>query len=189
MTESNNGNTEINNTLPGALAEDKLVLVLSKMLGKNVARAHFQAEQLAGGTVGDVRLVTGSAETADGDILPYKVVLKVQRKWERGGDPGSWRREYDLYMSDLASLFTDSFRWAECYHAQMNEEGNETQLWMEYIDGVSGRELTLEMLEKASEELGRFQGKLYKQQTESLKDMSCFTPISWAGCAGSVLNI
>jgi len=47
-------------------------------------------------------------------------------------------------------------------------------LWIEYIDGVSGKNLTLEMFEKAAFELGRFQGRLYKEQPDILKNISCF---------------
>lgn len=142
--------------------------VLSKILGKIISRADYQIRQLQGGTLGEVRLVTGMAETSDGEILPYKVVWKTQKKWERHGDPDSWRREYDLYASDLGRSFTDSLRWPECYHAEMN--GDETQLWMEYIDGVTGLNLTSEMYECAAEELGWFQGKLYAKQPDVLQN-------------------
>lgn len=165
--------------LPEALTEETLTKVLSKMLGVKIINADFQAAQMHGGTVGDIRLVAGTAETIDGDKLPYKVVLKVQKKWERQGDPGSWRREYDLYMSDLSGIFSDSdsFRWAKYCHAEMNSDETETQIWIEYIDGVSGYELTVEMLEQASLELGRFQGRLYKEKPRLLQNISCFTQI------------
>ena len=148
---------------------ETLTLVLSKMLGADIIRADYQAMQLQGGTVGDVRLVTGNAETADGENLSYKVVLKTQKKWERFGDPESWRREYDLYTSGISVLFTDSIRWPKCYHAEMN--GDETQIWMEYVDGVTGLELTPEMFERAAEEIGRFQGKLYAEQPAVLRNL------------------
>jgi hypothetical protein len=117
------------------------------MLGEKIIFADYQTMQLHGGTLGDVRLVTGMAKTAKGRELPYNVVLKTQKKWGRYGDPDSWRREYDLYMSELGATFSGSFRWPGCYHAGINKEENETQIWMEYIDGVSGRALTVEMLE------------------------------------------
>ena len=167
--------------LPKALTEDNLKKALSKMLGTQIIRADFESKQLQGGTVGDVRLVTGTAETAGGEKLPYEIILKVQKKWERQGDPDSWRREYDLYKSDLGALFTDSLRWPECYRAEMNGEENETQLWVEYIDAISGMDLTIEMREQAAAELGRFQGRIYKNNPPALQDISCFTPISWAG--------
>ena len=141
------------------------------MFDKKIIFADYQAEQLQGGTVGNVSLVTGDADTDGGEKLPYKVVLKIQHKWERYGDPGSWRREYDLYKSDLGDLFTDSLRWAKCYHAEINEDETETQLWIEYINGVSGLDLSGEMYERAAEELGRFQGKLYAGQTKVLQNL------------------
>ena len=154
---------------------ETLMIILSKMFGKKIINADYRTQQLKGGTVGDVKLVTGIAEADNGEKLPYKVVLKIQKKWERPGDPNSWRREYDLYMSELDSLFDDSLRWAKCYHAEMDKNETETQLWLEYIDGISGNDLTLEMLEKASEEMGRFQGRLYKQSPPILQDISCLT--------------
>lgn len=138
-----------------------LTQVLSKMLGMNIIRASYQSEQLQGGTLGDVRLVTGIAVTDNGGKVPYKVVLKTQKKWERPGDPESWRREYDMYVSDFGKLFSDSFRWPACYHAEIN--GDALQIWMEHIDGKSSRDLTIEDLEFAAKELGRFQGMMYKQ--------------------------
>lgn len=149
---------------------ETLTHVLSKMLGANIICANYQTKQLQGGTLGDVRLVTGIAETADGGKLPYKVVWKIQKKWKRPGDPDSWRREHDLYVSDFSRVFTDSFHWPECYHAEMN--GDEIQIWMKYIDGISGSDLTIEMLEQAALELGRFQGRL-SNQSEDFRNIVC----------------
>jgi hypothetical protein len=142
------------------------------MLNAQIIRVDFQTEQLQGGTVGDVRLVSGAAETADGKKTPYKIILKVQKKWERHGDYDSWRREYDLYASDFADLFTGSLRWPKCCHAEINDD--EFALWIEYIDGISGNGLTIETLEYAATELGRFQGRVFKQQDimENIKCMS-----------------
>ncbi|WMT43284.1 aminoglycoside phosphotransferase family protein [Paenibacillus sp. D2_2] len=142
---------------------ETLIQVLSKMLGTEIICVDFHTKQLHGGTVGDVQLVMGNAKTTDGGELPYKIVLKSQKKWERYSDPDSWRREYDFYKSNFGALFYESFRWPECYHVEMNEEENETQIWMEYIDGISGLDLTGDMYKQAAEELGRFQGKLYAQ--------------------------
>lgn len=148
---------------------ETLAHVLSKMLSAKIIRASYQTKQLQGGTLGDVRFVTGMAESIHGKKLPYKVVLKIQKKWERPGDPYSWRREYDLYTSDFGKVFTDSLRWPEYYHAEMN--GDEIHLWIEYIDGISGDRLDIETLKFAATELGRFQGKIYKQQ-EMLRNMN-----------------
>ncbi|MHB1151132.1 MAG: phosphotransferase [Eubacteriales bacterium] len=154
------------------IKHDILSHVLSNMLGKNIIHAKYRTKQLQGGTLGDVRLVTGLAETMDGEKLPYKVVLKIQKKWDRPGDPDSWRREYDLYRSDFGKIFIDSFRRPELYHAEMN--GDEIQLWIEYIDGLSGDRLDIDMLEFIAAELGSFQGKLY-MQPEMLKNIHCLS--------------
>ena len=155
---------------------ETLIKSLSKMFGQRIVRAEYQTEQLQGGTLGDVQLVSGMAETADGEKKPYRIVWKTQKQWERPGDPNSWLREYDLYKSDINAVFTDSFRRPECYLAERNE--NEIQLWMEYIDGESGSDLTVEMLEQAAQELGRFQGRLY-MQSDTLKEASCLGDIGF----------
>jgi hypothetical protein len=151
---------------------ETLTCVLSKTSGQTVTHADYQIEQVQGGSVGDVRLITGTAETGGGDKLPYEFILKVQKKWDCPVDPDSWRREYDLYKSDFGKLFSDTLRWPECFHAEMNEEENATQIWMEYIDGVSGHDLTVEMFERAAYEIGRFQGRLYAEQPPVLQNIS-----------------
>jgi Phosphotransferase enzyme family len=156
---------------------ETLALVLSKMLDKTIIRADYQLKELQGGTIGIVRLVTGMAETSDGENLPYKMVWKTQKKFERYGDPDSWCREYDLYASDFKQVFFDSLRWPECYHAEIN--GDEIQLWMEYIDGVSGLNLTSEMYERAAEELGRFQGKLYAERPNVLQNLTNLSKVEF----------
>ncbi|MGP0585611.1 phosphotransferase [Paenibacillus timonensis] len=151
---------------------ETLTDVLSGRFKREILSADYQMMPLKGGTVGNVYLVTGVAETVDGEELPYRIVLKIQKKWERYGDPDSWRREYDLYASDLETTFSDAFRWPTCYHAEMNAEGSEFQLWLEYIDGVSGLDLTGDMYEQAALELGRYQGKLYAEQPAVLQSLT-----------------
>lgn len=158
---------------------ETLSQALSKMLGTKIIRADFQTKPLHGGTVGNVQLVTGHAQTTDGRMLSYKIVSKTQKKWERYSDPDSWRREYDFYNSNFGTLFSESFRWPECYHVEMNEEMNETQIWMEYIDGISGLDLTGEMYERATEELGRFQGKLYAEQPVILQHITNLSKVDY----------
>lgn len=145
-----------------------LLSVIRKLSGRNVNGVEFRLEQLQGGTLGDVKLVSGQATDEYGLKLPFQVVWKTQGKWQRPFDKNSWRREYDLYNSKLDSFFADSFRWPVCYHMESSE--NEIQLWMEYIDGSSGMDLTIGMLEQASFELGRFQGRIYNQ-ADLLKDI------------------
>lgn len=156
---------------------EKLALVLGKMLDKTIIRADYQLKELQGGTIGNVRLVTGTVETSDGENLPYKIVWKTQKKFERYGDPDSWRREYDLYASDFSKVFFDSFRSPECFHAEINDD--EIQLWMEYIEGVSGLNLTSEMYERIAKELGRFQGKLYKERPSVLQNLPNLSKVEY----------
>lgn len=158
-----------------------LTRALSKMFGSEVVSADFQTKPLHGGTLGDVQLIMGNAETTDGRTLSYKIVSKKQKKWERYSDPGSWRREYDLYQSkaNFDILFSESFRWPECYHAEMNEAEDETQLWLEYIDGISGLDLTSDMYKCAAEELGRFQGKVYAKQPVFLQSLTNLSKVEY----------
>lgn len=150
-----------------------LTEVLAKAFGETIVEAGYQTKQLHGGTLGDVKLVSGMAQTADGSALCYRLVQKTQKKWERPGDPDSWRREYALAASDFASLFSDALcRPPACYRAALN--GDETEIWMAYIDGVSGSGLTLGMLEQAAEALGRLQGRLY-QHPEKLQTLCCLS--------------
>ena len=157
-----------------------LTQVLSKMFGTEIICVDYKTTQLHGGTLGNVQLVAGEAEAADGRVMPYKIVSKTQKKWERHGDPDSWRREYDLYSSNFGALFSDSFRWPICYHTEMNEDENETQLWLEYIDGVSGLDLTGDMYERAAEDLGQFQGKLYAEKPSVIKNLSNLSNVDYA---------
>ncbi|KQO18157.1 phosphotransferase [Paenibacillus sp. Leaf72] len=151
---------------------ETLNYALSQLFKTNIISAECQTVPLHGGTVGAVYQVTGIAVTADGKKLPYRIVLKIQKKWERYGDPSSWRREFDLYASDLGATFSDSFRWPICYHAEINDDENEFQLWLEYVDGVSGLDLTGDMYEQAALELGRYQGKLYAEQPAVLQSLT-----------------
>jgi len=145
---------------------DALNTALSKMLSTEIISATHQIEQLYGGTVGNVNLITGTAKTFNNADIPFKVVLKIQKKWERQGDPNSWRREYDLYASGLGASFSKSLYWPICYHVEFADD--ETKLWMEYIQGVSGEDLTTEMLEVAAYELGCYQGMLYTDKPDYL---------------------
>lgn len=151
---------------------EALLYSLNQQFNTDITSADWHTTPLHGGTVGNVYLVTGMAEATNGEALPYRIVLKVQKKWERYGDSGSWRREYDLYTSDLGATFSDTFRWPTCYHAEMNPEENEFQLWLEYIDGVTGLDLTGDMYEQASLELGRYQGKLYAERPAVLGSLT-----------------
>ena len=157
--------------------QELLIKALSNMLNQTIIRADYNLKALQGGTIGRVHLVTGLAETADGEKQPYKMVWKTQKKFERYGDPDSWRREYDLYVSDFKQVFSDSFRSPECYHAEII--GDEIQLWMEHINGVSGLNLTPAMVEHIAEQLGRFQGRLYAERPRILHNQPNLSKVEY----------
>lgn len=147
-----------------------LLSAISNLTGREIIDADHQITQLHGGTLGDVRLVSGMAIDRCGYKQPYQIVWKIQKKWQRPGDINSWRREYDLYCSELNKHFTDSFRWPQCCHMELDSD--EIHIWMEYIDGISGEELSIDMLEQAAFELGRFQGRTLIQ-ADLLEEISC----------------
>jgi len=146
------------------ITQKTLKAVLTKMLRENITTADYELKKLQGGTVGEVWLVTGTAEASNKRELPYQLVLKKQGKWKRFGDPESWRREYDLYASELGDYFSESCRWPTCYHVEMNEEETEAEIWMEYVEGTTGLDLSVDMYERAAYELGKFQGRLYAEK-------------------------
>ena len=138
--------------------QQELLEALSNMLGETIFKATSQVETMHGGTVARVFFISGTADGAKGSSHCYKMVLKLQQIWKRPNDQHSWRREYDFYTSNIDLLLTNALHIPKCYLATMNE--NETRLWIEYIEGYSGEELTIEMLEQVAYELGRFQGLL-----------------------------
>jgi thiamine kinase-like enzyme len=149
-----------------------LMAALSRKAGKLVVNAEHQEKSLQGGTLGDVRLVSGIAETESGEKLPFDVVHKKQKKWERSGDPLSWRREYDLYHAGFDHFVSGDLHMPACYRAKMNGDATEMELWMAYIGGVSGAALTADMLEKAAYLWGRFQGE-HASDEDALRRMNC----------------
>ena len=50
-----------------------LVQVLSKMLAANIRHADYHTEVLQGGTIGNVLLITGKAETTGGEKISYNL--------------------------------------------------------------------------------------------------------------------
>ena len=154
------------------ISMDALLLAAGNMLDTPIVHTEYQAVPLQGGTLGDVHMISGEAETEDHRTLSYRIVLKTQKQWERPGDPLSWRREYDLMQSNFIALARPSFRWPTCYHATIKD--HQTQLWMEYINAPSGVQLTLANLERAAQELGRFQGRCH-QCSPSLRQITCLS--------------
>lgn len=157
--------------------KEKLIIALSNKFNSKIIDATYEEEMLQGGTVADVRKLTGLATTNNDIKHNYTIVLKVQKKWQRHGDEHSWRREYDLYNSNLSDYFTDSFRWPDCYFKDFDKEV--FTLWMEYADGVPGKDFTIEMFEKAASALGEFQGKLFSEKPQELNEYSNLSDLSY----------
>lgn len=83
--------------------------VLANIRAFEPVEVSFREEQLKGGTVGNVFLIQGTAKMSDGQESDFKLVHKIQKKWERYADPDSWCREYDLYAEKFDSILSDSF--------------------------------------------------------------------------------
>ncbi|MDD3867838.1 MAG: phosphotransferase [Eubacteriales bacterium] len=149
-----------------------LLMVLSNILAQTMTDARWRSNQLQGGTLGNVSLVQGEACTESGVWQPFQVVRKSQQRWIRPGDPDSWRREYDLAASDLHRFFLPSLRWPTIYHYE--QQPDKIELWMEYVDGVSGLNLTDEMMVQAAAAMGRFQSHL-TGQSEPLNQITCLS--------------
>lgn len=159
--------------------QQTLLEVLTTMLGEPVAATDHEVTALGGGTVGQVRLVSGTAYTLAGGMLPYRVVWKTQQHWVRPNDPGSWRREYDLYTSDLGRHFGPGLRWPSCYRATIDEAAGVVELWLEHVEGSSGESLSGAAYERAAMELGRLQGQLHAERPAFLTELSNLSDIGF----------
>lgn len=145
---------------------------LSNMFGEVVVDATFETERFDGGDVGAVYKITGKAAKVDG-TMPYTLVLKVQKKWERPGDPECWRREFDIYQSGLMESMPPSLKMPRAY--LLEESENQTQIWMEYVDGANGTaQLTgLDELIRVAQRLGQFQAEFHRA---GKLDVACLRP-------------
>ncbi|WP_420111592.1 aminoglycoside phosphotransferase family protein [Pseudactinotalea sp.] len=149
---------------------------ISVAVGAAVVDATWESRSLHGGTLGEVQLLTGAARLKAGGAVPFRVVHKVQRRWERPGDPGSWRREHDLVTAGLGDLFASDLRWPTCYDARIDESVGEIHLVMEYVEGTSGRQLSTDALVRAAGGLGRLQGRLAAMPPDQLPTMANLSP-------------
>ena len=149
---------------------ETLKKALSKMFDVKITRADCQAEQLHGGAFGDIRLVTGTAYSGGNEALPYRIVCKTQRKRRPPENPDSWVNEYRFYTSDFHKLFEKNVRMPKCYHAEISDEMY--ALWLEYIDGVTGTDLTISNLEYIAENYGCIQARIHKQP-ELTENIGC----------------
>lgn len=130
-------------------------------LQTNVTNVDYEQELLQGGTVGEVYRLRGTAHTVNGS-MPLDMVLKIQKPWERSGDPGSWRREYDIYHSGAYRHWPKQLRLPQPY--LLEETAQDTRIWMEAIEGATGsQQLHVEELSLTAGRLGAFQA-IYHQR-------------------------
>lgn len=135
--------------------KQSLLKALTAMFDKTVCDADFEVELLNGGTVGEVNKIYGTA-VMENSSHPFELVLKIQRKWERHGDPGCWRREFEIYKSGLCYEIPDCIKIPKCY--LLEEDEDITYMWMQYVTGLIGcDQLHSDELSLAAERLGFFQ--------------------------------
>lgn len=135
--------------------------IVEKAYDKSISTLEYKIKELQGGTLGEVRLVSGTARSVQGEDFSYRIVWKTQKKWNRIGDANSWRREYDVAASSFFDFIPQVFCLPRFYYHQIEETQN--QLWMEYLQGVSGVQLRLPMLCEAAKKLGEMQGILLEE--------------------------
>ena len=120
----------------------------------------------------------------DGVPLPDRAVVKIVSSEARAGawrpslDPEHWcywRREPDVYQSDIPMLGDEvGFALPNLHDLFEREEekGAEVSLWLEDVDGTPGEEFSLAQHEGAAEALGRFQALVARRQNESRRPWS-----------------
>ena len=152
-----------------------LLQALSNMLGVLVRDAAFETELLQGGDVGEVYRISGNAVTDHGSH-PFTLVLKKQKKWDRHGDPGCWRREYEIYRHGLDQKLLQTIKLPQCY--LLEESGDMTHVWMEYIEGKTGNDLIhAPDLALAAEKLGELQAVFHKEGQHDLPFLRSFPAV------------
>lgn len=120
----------------------------------------YKINKFKEGTQGEVYLIRGECLYLHNECekkLNWDVVLKIQKKWNRFGDPESWKREFLMYYNEIFSNMPKNFRVPKCL--EMKVENREVWLWLEFIKGISGSELTAEDYGVIAKVLGEYQGK------------------------------
>lgn len=119
----------------------------------------WQAEEVQGGTLGEVYILTGLARSEGQNMdLPWSLVLKIQRPYSRLGDPESWRREMYVYQSDILADLPASLRTPRCLSvSEPNSE--EIWLWLEKVEGINGTRMGFTDYVLAARHLAHYQGQ------------------------------
>ena len=117
------------------------------------------------GTVGEVYIVEGDCICSVNDAekkVNWDVVLKIQKKWDRIGDPESWKREFLMYHNNVFKQLPNNFNVPNCY--EMKIENNEVWLWLENIKGITNKDISIEDYEMIAKNIGEYQGILNRDK-------------------------
>jgi hypothetical protein len=113
-------------------------------------------ESIQVGSVGELYRFSGKIQPTAAAAAPCSLVLKIQQKWERGGDPECWRREALVYQSGIFDDLPGSLGVPDCYDIQERED--ETWYWFEDVTGTTAGQFDLDHYCQAARHLGQFQG-------------------------------
>ncbi len=93
--------------------KDELIAALENKFDISISDVEYTTQKLSKGTVGEVIKIEGNAISED--RIPFNLVLKMQKKWERHLDPLCWRHEYDIYLNKLDKSISRFIKLPECY--------------------------------------------------------------------------
>ena len=142
------------NTLGPNLVEE----VFRKSVGDPAARLlNWDHESIQVGSVGELYRLSGKVQSNTATATPCSLVLKIQRRWERGNDPECWKREALVYRSHLFEELPAAFGVPQCYSIQ--ERHDETWYWFEEVTGATAGQFELDHYCQAASHLGQFQGR------------------------------
>ena len=120
------------NTLGPNVVEE----VFRKSVGDPDARLlNWDHESIHVGSVGELYRLSGKVQSNTAIATPCSLVLKIQRRWERGNDPECWKREALVYRSHLFEELPAAFGVPQCYSIQ--ERQDETWYWFEEVTGAT----------------------------------------------------
>ncbi|XMB67144.1 aminoglycoside phosphotransferase family protein [Mycoplasmatota bacterium zrk1] len=128
--------------------------IIGKMYKEEVEILSFNVNENKDGTLGEIYLISGECKSAV-KVLNYDIVLKIQGKWSRFGDPESWLREKNIYESELMFVIKDIIPKAFL----IEEKDDKIWIWMEKAKGSHDRNLSVDDYGRISSEIGRLQGK------------------------------
>ena len=153
--------------LQPAIKEEILTPIVRDALhDESVDVIEWQCQPIQGGTVGQVYRLKGKGRIHPHDssvdtrceLIPWSLILKVQKQWARNGDPECWRREMLLYRSGLFDEHPSSLTVPRCL-SLVERKPDEIWLWLEEVTGQTGTQMSLEDYGLAARHLAHLQGR------------------------------